>query len=57
MAVNICKCDFDTQIAYITENKTDTPRNQITIVEFLKDKTLHEKLKRGNIRLVCKENN
>jgi len=44
-------------MAYITENKTDTPRNQITIVEFLKDKTLHEKLKRGNIRLVCKENN
>jgi len=57
MATNVCKCDFDTQMAYITENKTDTPRNQITIVEFLKDKTLHEKLKRGNIRLVCKENN
>ena len=22
MATNVCKCDFDTQMAYITENKT-----------------------------------
>lgn len=52
-----CECDFDSQVAYIVKSLNDIPTNTITIIEYLQNKILQEKVNKGNIYLVCEKGN
>lgn len=40
-----CECDFDSQVAYVANKITDKTPEPITILEYLKNKTLIQKIK------------
>ena len=50
-----CMCNNDLEYAYILQNKHDKPINKITILNYIKNKELQNKIKIGNKYLVCKE--
>jgi hypothetical protein len=48
-----CNCNFDSQFAYILNNKNETPEKNITIVNYLENEELIKKVKNGKKFLVC----
>ena len=40
-----CNCNFDSQFAYILNNKNETPEKNITIVDYLENEELRKKVK------------
>jgi len=52
---SVCKCIFDSQIAYIINDINDNidKDNKITIIDYLNNKKIQKKVKKGKIFLVC----
>ena len=48
-----CNCNFDSQFAYILNNKNETPEKNITIIDYLGNEELRKKVKNGKKFLVC----
>lgn len=53
----ICNCVFDSQIAYIVKELNQSPKNPITIEDFLKDDSIRTKVKKNLSYLVCSNGN
>lgn len=52
-----CDCNFDSQIAFVVENKSDDPINYILISSYLKSKKYQKKIKNKELYLVCENGN
>lgn len=52
-----CYCNFDSQIAFVVENKSDDPINYILISSYLKSKKYQKKIKKKELYLVCENGN
>jgi len=52
-----CDCLFNSQIAYIIKNLKETPKDQITIEEYLNNERIQTSVKKGKTFLVCENHN
>ena len=59
MGEKFCNCNFDSQIAYIIDNKDDDIdiQKNISIINYINDKKLQKKIKSEKKILVCENNN
>lgn len=55
--LSFCDCEFDSQLAYIFNNKTNEFEQSVTILEYINDRVLKDRKKEKLIKLVCQKEN